>query len=75
MSLVVGDLPRHMVDDAEGAEHQAFGSDQWHCGIEADTQFTLDRGIVGKTRVQAHIAYHEQPVRIEDAIGAEGVLA
>jgi hypothetical protein len=74
LDLGVAEFARSAVDDAEGAEVEAFGIGEREAGVKADIGIAYDEWIVCETRVLFGVG-HDECVVLIDGVGAEGDFA
>ena len=72
--LLGGEMPRHAVYDAEGAEGKAVGRDQGGAGIEADIGGARHQRVVGKPRIRLGIRDFEH-MGLKNGVRAKGSIA
>ena len=74
LSLVLADLARLWIDDAERADGVTVGGPHWRAGVEADAAAEHER-VVGKARVGGGVGHDPRLGLGGDGVRAEGDVA
>ena len=69
--LIVVELARFLVNDAEGSQRMTIGRDERHAGIETDFRTGDDEGVVLETLVLGRIR-HDEEVLLQNRVRAHG---